>query len=74
VAFQVQDVEAGASAMQQAGAKLLSHPALMPWGDRNARVETPAGMQVTLYQVTTYTIIATQSQGSINYQVLHASL
>jgi hypothetical protein len=23
----------------------------MPWGDRNARIETPDGMQVTLYQV-----------------------
>ena len=53
LAFHVQDVETGASAMQQAGAKLLSHPALMPWGDRNARIETPDGMQVTLYQVTT---------------------
>jgi hypothetical protein len=22
----------------------------MPWGDRNARVQTPDGMQITLYQ------------------------
>ena len=53
LAFEVPDVEAEASALQQAGAKLLSHPKMMPWGDRNARVETPDGMQVTLYQVAT---------------------
>jgi len=51
LAFAVSDVEAETSALQQAGAKLLSYPTLMPWGDRNARVETPDGMQVTLYQV-----------------------
>ncbi len=51
LAFEVQDVEAEASALQQAGAKLLSHPKLMPWGDRNARVETPDGMQVTLWKI-----------------------
>ncbi len=51
LAFQVQDVEAETSALQQAGAKLLSHPTLMPWGDRNARIETPEGMQVTLYEI-----------------------
>ena len=51
LAFQVRDVEAEASTLQQAGAKVLSHPTVMPWGDRNARIETPDGMQATLYQV-----------------------
>ena len=51
LAFQVQDVETETSALQQAGAKLLSHPSLMPWGDRNSRLETPDGMQVTLYEI-----------------------
>ena len=51
LAFQVPDVEAEVSALKQAGAKVLSHPTVMPWGDRNARIETPDGMQVTLYQV-----------------------
>ncbi len=42
LAFEVPDVEAEASAIQQAGAKLLSHPTPMPWGgsqcaDRNSR-------------------------------------
>ena len=51
LAFQVPDVEAEISALQQAGATVLSQPTRMPWGDRNARIETPDGMQVTLYQV-----------------------
>jgi catechol 2,3-dioxygenase-like lactoylglutathione lyase family enzyme len=51
LAFEVPDIETSAGVLQQAGAKLLSHPTPMPWGDRNARIETPDGMQVTLYQV-----------------------
>lgn len=51
LAFEVPDVEAVARALQQAGAMLLSQPKSMPWGDRNARIEAPDGMQVTLYQV-----------------------
>jgi catechol 2,3-dioxygenase-like lactoylglutathione lyase family enzyme len=51
LALQVPDVEAEVSVLEQAGATVLSRPTLMPWGDRNARIETPDGMQVTLYQV-----------------------
>ncbi len=51
LAFKVPDVEAEASALKQAGAKLLSQPTPMPWGDHNAQIETPDGMQVTLYQI-----------------------
>jgi lactoylglutathione lyase len=51
LALQVPDVAAEVSALEQAGATVLSHPMLMPWGDRNARIETLDGMQVTLYQV-----------------------
>jgi catechol 2,3-dioxygenase-like lactoylglutathione lyase family enzyme len=43
LAFEVPDVEATTGVLQQAGAKLLSHPTPMPWGDRNARLETPCG-------------------------------
>ncbi len=50
LALSVQDVEAVAGELQQAGAQVLSQPKQMPWGDRNARVETPDGMQVTVYQ------------------------
>ncbi len=51
LAFEVQDVEAATGELQQAGAQLLSSLKLMPWGDCNARVETPDGMQVTIFQV-----------------------
>ena len=50
LALSVPDAEIAAGVFQQAGARLLSHPKQMPWGDRNARVETPDGMQVTIYQ------------------------
>ncbi len=50
LAFEVQDVEAAAGKLQQAGAQVLSHPKQMPWGDCNTRVETPDGMQVTVFQ------------------------
>ena len=32
-----------------AGAVLVAPPVLTPWGDRNARVEAPDGMQLTLF-------------------------
>jgi len=50
LALSVLDAEIAAGVFQQAGAQLLSHPKQMPWGDCNARVETPDGMQVTIYQ------------------------
>jgi hypothetical protein len=50
LALSVPDAEAVAGVFQQAGAQLLSYPKRMPWGDYNARVETPDGMQVTIYQ------------------------
>jgi catechol 2,3-dioxygenase-like lactoylglutathione lyase family enzyme len=50
LALEVQDVEAATTFWQSCGAMVLSHPTLMPWGDRNARLETPDGMQVTLYE------------------------
>jgi len=53
LALSVPDAEAMAGIFQHAGAQLLSHAKPMPWGDRNARVETPDGMQVTLYQAAT---------------------
>jgi len=53
LALSVQDAEAVAGAFEQAGAQLLSQPKKMPWGDYNARVETPDGMQVTIYQAAT---------------------
>jgi uncharacterized glyoxalase superfamily protein PhnB len=31
------------------GATEVAAPADTPWGDRNARIETPDGMQLTLF-------------------------
>ena len=50
LALSVPDAQAAAEAFQQAGALVLSPERQMPWGDHNARVQTPDGMQVTLYQ------------------------
>ncbi len=46
----VPDADAAAAVFAQAGAQILSNAKPMPWGDRNARVQTPDGMQITLYQ------------------------
>jgi len=33
----------------EAGATLVAPPVTTPWGDRNARLEAPDGMQLTLF-------------------------
>ena len=49
LAFEVADSEATASRLVEAGAEEVSAPTLTPWGDRNARVCAPDGMQLTLF-------------------------
>jgi methylmalonyl-CoA/ethylmalonyl-CoA epimerase len=49
-ALQVPDVRAAIDRLVQHGATLVHEPVLTPWGDLNARVQDPDGMQVTLYQ------------------------
>lgn len=49
-AFEVPDVDAALEKALEYGATLVAPPKLMPWNDRNARVESPEGLQVTLYQ------------------------
>src|SRR5262249_4813227 len=50
LALQVGDATAVARAFQEAGANVLTQPKMMPWGDYNARAQTPDGMQVTIYE------------------------
>jgi methylmalonyl-CoA/ethylmalonyl-CoA epimerase len=50
LALSVQDVGTATEMFQCAGAQVLSQPKMMPWGDCNARVEPPDGMQITIYQ------------------------
>lgn len=44
------DVDALVQAGAAAGAHLLHAPVVTPWGDRNARLVAPDGMQLTLFQ------------------------
>jgi lactoylglutathione lyase len=48
-ALRVVDSEATARRLAEAGAVPVAPPVLTPWGDRNARVEAPDGMQLTLF-------------------------
>ena len=50
-AFEVPDVNAAVKRAIEFGATLVHEPKLTPWGDLNARVQSPDGLQVTLYQV-----------------------
>jgi len=48
VAFRVDDSEAVARKLQDAGAELVAGPVLTPWNDLNVRLEA-AGTQLTLF-------------------------
>jgi len=49
LAVEVADSEETARRLVEAGARQVGPPVLTPWGDRNARVEAPDGMQLTLF-------------------------
>jgi len=49
-ALQVPDVNAAVERLLANGAILVHPPVLTPWGDTNARLQDPDGMQITLYQ------------------------
>lgn len=49
-ALQVPDVQAAMDRLLAHGAKLVHGPVVTPWGDTNARLEDPDGMQITLFQ------------------------
>ncbi len=48
-ALQVADADASTSKLTDAGAAAVADPVDTPWGDRNARVAAPDGMQLTLF-------------------------
>lgn len=50
-ALQVPDVEAALERLVAQGATVVHPPIVTPWGHRNARVQDPDGLQVTLFQV-----------------------
>ena len=50
VAFEVPDADAATRDLVDAGATLIAPPVLTPWSSRNARLEAPAGLQITLFE------------------------
>lgn len=49
VALQVPDSAEATQRLVAAGAQLIAEPRLTPWNDVNARLEAPAGLQLTLF-------------------------
>jgi lactoylglutathione lyase len=49
LALRVADSEGMAARLVAAGAGQVAPPVQTPWGDRNARVQAPDGMQLTLF-------------------------
>ena len=52
LALEVGDSEETARRLVAAGATEVASPVTTPWGDRNARVQAPDGMQLTLFTTT----------------------
>jgi methylmalonyl-CoA/ethylmalonyl-CoA epimerase len=49
LALKVSDSDETARQLVEAGADEVALPVTTPWGDRNARVQAPDGMQLTLF-------------------------
>jgi predicted enzyme related to lactoylglutathione lyase len=50
VALRVDDAAGATTDAASAGAEVVAPPTPTPWGSLNARLEAPAGLQITLYQ------------------------
>jgi catechol 2,3-dioxygenase-like lactoylglutathione lyase family enzyme len=50
LALEVRDSEETARRLVAAGAEQVALPVTTPWGDQNARVRAPDGMQLTLFK------------------------
>lgn len=50
VAFEVDDSRAATEALRAAGATVVAEPTRTPWNSLNARLEGPAGLQLTLFE------------------------
>ena len=49
VAFEVDDSRSVTAVLAAAGATVIAEPTLTPWNSLNARLEAPAGLQLTLF-------------------------
>jgi lactoylglutathione lyase len=52
VALGVPDSAAATQRLEAAGAEVIAGPTPTPWGSLNARLEGPAGLQLTLFSMT----------------------
>jgi predicted enzyme related to lactoylglutathione lyase len=50
VAFEVTDASAVTAELADAGATVVAPPTRTPWDSLNARLEAPAGLQITLFE------------------------
>jgi catechol 2,3-dioxygenase-like lactoylglutathione lyase family enzyme len=50
IAFEVDDVAGATRRLVDGGAELIAEPIETPWRSRNARLEAPAGLQLTLFE------------------------
>ena len=50
VAFEVPDAAEATDRLEAAGAEVLARPTRTPWRSLNARLEGPAGLQLTLFE------------------------
>jgi predicted enzyme related to lactoylglutathione lyase len=50
IAFEVADARAATATAAAAGATIVAEPTETPWRSLNARLEAPAGLQLTLFE------------------------
>ncbi|WP_183097625.1 VOC family protein [Nocardioides pelophilus] len=50
VAFEVADAATVTEELVRAGAELVAPPTVTPWGSVNARLDAPAGLQITVFE------------------------
>ena len=50
VAFEVADADTVTRELVDGGAELVAEPSITPWQSLNARLEAPAGLQLTVFQ------------------------
>jgi lactoylglutathione lyase len=49
IAIRVNDLARAAAAVSDVGARIVAEPVRTPWGDHNQRLQTPDGLQLTLF-------------------------
>jgi catechol 2,3-dioxygenase-like lactoylglutathione lyase family enzyme len=49
-ALRVPDVDGALARARAHGAQVVHEPVVTPWGDRNARIQAPNGLHITLFQ------------------------